>query len=79
MPGMGKEVPMGETYNKYGDAAREVEIVTVGKRGAIVGIPYYEIPEGGSVVEWDLRTQWGYTNFGLSRQKLEPALAKIGN
>ena len=31
MPGMRKEIPKKETYNKYGDAARKIEIEAIGK------------------------------------------------
>ena len=34
MPGMVKEIQKAETYNKYGDAARKIEIDAIGKHGA---------------------------------------------
>ena len=48
MPGMRKEIPKEETFNKYGGAAREVEIEAIGKRGFLRRIHLSEIPDGGS-------------------------------
>ena len=47
MPGMRKEIPKEETYTKYGDAARKVEIESTEKHGAFSGVPFSEIPDGG--------------------------------
>ena len=46
MPGIGKEIPKEETYNKYGDTAREIETAATGKRGVFSRIPSSEIPGG---------------------------------
>ena len=56
MPGVGGwGVPKEETYNKYGDAAGEIEIEAIGKHGDLTGIPFSEIPDvcvwGGSLIE----------------------------
>ena len=51
MPGVGKEIPKGETYNKYGDAARRIEIEAVGKHGAFTRFPFGRIPIGASLIE----------------------------
>ena len=40
MPGMRKEIPKEETYNKYGDSARKIEIGAIGKRGTFIRIPF---------------------------------------
>ena len=47
MPGMRKVIPKQETYNKYGDSARKVEIEAIGKHGAFKRAPPSEIPDGG--------------------------------
>ena len=50
MPGMRKEIPKEETRNKYGDAAREIEIDAIVKHGAFIRVPFSGIPEGdGSI------------------------------
>ena len=46
MHGMAKEIPEEETYNEYGDAARKIEIESVGEHGAFARIPFSGIPEG---------------------------------
>ena len=51
MPGAGKEIPKEETYNKFGDAARKIEIGAIGKHGTFARIPFAEIPNGASVIE----------------------------
>ena len=33
MPGIMKEIPKGDTYSKYGDSARKVEIGAIGNHG----------------------------------------------
>ena len=43
---MGKEITKEETYNKYGDAASEIEISAIGRHGGFGGIPFSEIPDG---------------------------------
>ena len=35
--GVRKEIPQEETFSKYGDAARKVEIEAIGKHGALMG------------------------------------------
>ena len=47
MPGMRKEIPKEETQNKYGDAARRIEIGAIGKHCTFIRVPFSEIPEGG--------------------------------
>ena len=44
MPGMGKEIPKEETYNKYGDAARKIEIEAIEKHGTFIRVPFDQIP-----------------------------------
>ena len=46
MAGMGEEILKEATYNKYGDAARKIEICDIGKHGDFVGIPFSEVPRG---------------------------------
>ena len=47
MPRMRKEIPKEETQkNKYGDAARKIEIEAIRKHGTSIRIPFSEIPEG---------------------------------
>ena len=46
MPGMRKEIPKEETYNKYGDAARKIEIEAIEKHGTFIRIPFGQIPTG---------------------------------
>ena len=40
MPGMGGEIPKEETYNKYGDTSRKIEIGAIGKHGAFTRMPF---------------------------------------
>ena len=40
MPGITEAIPIGETYNKYGDTARKVEIGAIGKHGGFSRSPY---------------------------------------
>ena len=47
IPGMRNEIPKEETRAKYGDAAMEVEIGAIGKRGAFRRIPFAGMPDGG--------------------------------
>ena len=51
MPGMRKEIPKEETQNKYGHAARKIEIVAVGKHGTFIRVSFVEIPDGASLIE----------------------------
>ena len=51
MPGMRKEMPIGETFSKYGDSARRVEIESIEKHGTFIGIHLSEIPDVGSLIE----------------------------
>ena len=50
MHGIRKKIPKEETYNKYGDAARKVEIEAIGIHGTCAGVPFSGIPEG--VLNW---------------------------
>ena len=45
--GMRKEIQKEETYNKYGYAARKIEIGAIGEHGAFIRIPFSGIPDGG--------------------------------
>ena len=45
MPVTRKEIQKEETYNKYGDADREVEIGAIAKRGTCARAPFSGIPE----------------------------------
>ena len=45
-PGMRKAIPKEETYRKYGDAPRNVEIEAIGKHGAFNRVPFSGIPDG---------------------------------
>ena len=45
------ETPKGETYMKYGDSARGIEIAAVANRGTFFRIPYGDIPDGESLIE----------------------------
>ena len=51
MRGMGKETPKEETYNKYGDADRKIEIEAIEKHGTFVRIPFGQVPIGESLIE----------------------------
>ena len=51
MPGMRKEIPKEETYNKYGDAARKIEIEAIEKHGTFIRVPFEQIPSGESLIE----------------------------
>ena len=44
--GMGEEIPKGGTKNKYGEAARRIEIGKIGKTVNFTRIPFSEAPEG---------------------------------
>ena len=46
MPRARKGIPKEETYNKYWDAARGVEIEAIGKHGTFARMPVSEIPDG---------------------------------
>ena len=50
MPGMGV-IPKEETYNKYGDSARKIEIGTIGGDVAFARIPFSEATAGASLIE----------------------------
>ena len=43
---MAKAIAKEETRNKYGEAARRIEIETIGKIGSFTRIPFLEVPEG---------------------------------
>ena len=47
MPGMRKEIPKEETYNKYGGAARKIEIEAIEKHGTFIRVPFGQIPLSG--------------------------------
>ena len=51
MPGAMEEIPKEESYIKYGDTAREVEIGAIGKHGAFLQIHASGIPGGESLIE----------------------------
>ena len=46
MPGMIKDTPKEETYNKYGNDARGIEIESLGKHGTCIRAGSSEIPGG---------------------------------
>ena len=49
---MRKEIPKEETRNKYGDAARKIEIEAIGKHGAFIYEYFFsDIAEGEMVRE----------------------------
>ena len=45
MPVAREAIQKEETYNKYGDAARKVEIEAIEKHGAFIRVPFSGIPE----------------------------------
>ena len=47
MQGAREGIPKEETYNKYGDAARKIEIGEIGKQWGFYTAPFSGIPEGG--------------------------------
>ena len=49
--GAKKEIPKEETDNKYGDAAREIEIGNLGKLCDFKRILFKDIPNGGRIIE----------------------------
>ena len=51
MRGAVKGIPKGETYHKYGGAARKIEIGEIEKHGAFIRIPLGQIPTGESLFE----------------------------
>ena len=71
MPGMRGEIPKGETYNKYGDAARKIEIDATGDSGTFIRVPFSEIPDAESLVEW----RFVYT---MGNKSLSPGHKKTG-
>ena len=73
---MRKEIQKEETRNKYGGAARKVEIGAVGKHGAFRGIPFSGIPEG-SLVEGRFVYTVGNRPISAGREKPAPMLMKI--
>ena len=40
MPGMRIEIQKGDTYSKYGDAVRKIEIEAIEKHGTFARIPF---------------------------------------
>ena len=52
MPGIRKVIPKEETYNKYVDEARKVEIEAIGKHGDFKRVPFSGIPDGGVADRW---------------------------
>ena len=46
-----KEIPKEETYNKYGGAARKIEIEAIEKHGAFIRISPGQVPIGESLIE----------------------------
>ena len=50
MHGMDKEIPKEDTYNKYGDAAGEIEIGSIGKHGDFARMHFRKY-RMGSVIE----------------------------
>ena len=46
MPGMRKEFPKEETYNKYGDAARKIEIGAIENTELLYESPFLEFRNG---------------------------------
>ena len=69
MPGMRKEIPKAETYNKYGDAARKVEIEATGKHGAFKRSPCSGIPEGESLIAGRFVYTMGNKPIAAGRKK----------
>ena len=51
MRGMRTGIPKEETYKKYGDAARIIEIRALGKHDAFDRVGVSEIPGGVAVME----------------------------
>ena len=49
-PGMRKEIPEGETFNKYGHAARKIEVNEFAKRCAVERIRTCDIPAGAKMI-----------------------------
>ena len=72
MPGVRKEIQQEETYKKYGDPARKVEIRAIGRHVAFLGVPFSGITVGESLVGG--RSVWA---VGIPTQ--EVTLAKIEN
>ena len=76
---MRKEIPKGETYNKYGDAARKVEIGAIGKHGAFKMPHFSEIPEAGSLIEGLFAHTVQISRFRPVVNRPELMLVKIEN
>ena len=51
MHGAGEAIQKEETYNKYGGAARRIEIEAIGEHGTFVRTLATEIPEGEVVID----------------------------
>ena len=45
IPGIRKEIHKEETFSKYGESSREVEIGPIKKHGAFRGVPFSGIPD----------------------------------
>ena len=76
--GMRKEIPKEETYNKYGGAARKIEIGRSKKHGTFIRIPFGRIRIDESLIEGDLFTppkitpfRWGMGKPTLISMKTE--------
>ena len=69
MPGMRNEIHKEETYIKYGDAARKVEIEATGKHGAFKRSPCSGIPEGESLIAGRFVYTMGNKPIAAGRKK----------
>ena len=58
MPCMWGEIRKEETYNKYADTARKLEIDAIRQHGAFAMIHFSEIPDGVFNRMGDLCTPW---------------------
>ena len=64
---MRKDIPKEETQNRYGGAARKIEIEAIGKQGTFIRIPFSEIPEGETLREGEFAYKMNSGNgFGCN-------------
>ena len=69
MRGMRKEIPIVETYNMYGDAARTVEIEALEEHVDLVRILEFGIPKWRIINRWNICVYYGEQAFESCSRK----------
>ena len=71
MRGVGKEIPKGETYNKYGEAARKLKLKRSKNMALLFEFHLVKSPIGGSLIE-------GGLVYAIKNKSLSAGYAKTG-